>query len=220
VLVELAVFTVRDERLEVLLVRGPGNRWALPADEVGEGATLAGAAAQALARQTGVRGIVAEQVVTLDRLPDAVAVAYLALIAAERHPLAPGPDVVEVRWFRHDDLPALGRAHAETLDRALRRLRARTAYAPIAFQLLPEAFTLGELRSVYEAVLDERLDPRNFRRDVLAARVVEPLERVRADGPGRPARLYRSVPGDFAVLASERRTARRVRRAGGAADTG
>jgi 8-oxo-dGTP diphosphatase len=212
VVVELAVFTVRGERLEVLLVRRPGNRWALPGTAVGAGDGLAEGALGALREQTGIRDIFTEQLYTFDRHPDTVAVAYLALIAAERHPLAPGRDVVEVRWFPHDDLPPLDPDGAEVVRCGLARLRAKTAYAPIALQLLPDAFTLGELQAVYEAVLDAHLDTRNFRRDVLAAGVVEPLPEVRSDGPGRPARLYRSTAGSFAVLARERRIARAISR--------
>jgi 8-oxo-dGTP diphosphatase len=170
--------------------------------------TLREAALATLARQTGVRDVPCEQLYTFDRQPDGVCVAYLALIAADRHPIAPGPDEVEVRWFAHDDLPALDAEEAEVLAVGLERLRAKTLYAPIALQLLPETFTLGEVQAVYEAVLSEPLDARNFRRDLLAAGAVEPLDTVRAEGRGRPARLYRAAPGQFAVLASERRAAR------------
>ena len=208
VAIGLAVFTVRAGRVEALLVRRPGNRLALPGGPVPPGAGLEEAALRRLDEQTGVRDVACEQLYTFDRPPDGVLVAYLALIAAERHPLTPGPDAVEVRWFAHDDLPAVEGGGAEVLAVGLARLRSKTAYAPIAFQLLPEAFTLSELQAVYEAVLSAPLDSRNFRRDLLAAGVVEPTDRVRAEGRGRPARLYRSAPGNFAVVASERRAAR------------
>ncbi len=212
VVVELAVFTVRADRVEALLVRRPGNRWSVPGGPVPPNLDLEAAALSALVQQTGVRDIAAEQLCTFDRPPDGVSVAYLALIAAERHPLAPGPDAVEVRWFPHDDLPPLD-PEAGTLVRVgLTRLRARTAYAPVAFQLLPEAFTLSDLQAVYEAILGGPLDPRNFRRDVLAAGVVAPLGRTRSEGRGRPARLYRSAGGEFAVVPRERRAARAITR--------
>ncbi|MEW6581588.1 MAG: NUDIX domain-containing protein [Actinomycetota bacterium] len=210
VCVALAVFTVRGQRLEALLVRRPGNVWTLPSAEVGDHVRLEDLAHAALQSQTGVTGIAIEQLYTFDTTPGAVTVAYLALIAAGRHPLAPGPDAVEVRWFAVDDAPPLAPDHAEVLAYGQARLRAKTAYAPIAFQLLPDAFTLSELQAVYEAVLGARLDTRNFRRDVLAAGVVEPVGRRRAEGPGRPAGLYRSVGGDFAVVARERRVARAI----------
>jgi 8-oxo-dGTP diphosphatase len=187
--VELAVFTVRAGRVEALLVRGPGNRWSVPGSPVPSGVLLEAAALAALGEQTGVRDI-----------------------AAERHPLAPGPDAVEVRWFPEDDLPPLDADATRVVQVGLGRLRAKTAYAPVAFQLLPDAFTLSDLQEVYEAILGGPLDPRNFRRDVLAAGVVAPIGRTRSEGRGRPAMLYRSAGGEFAVVPSERRAARAIGR--------
>jgi 8-oxo-dGTP diphosphatase len=209
VVAELVVVAVRERRLEVLLVRLPGSVWALPGTPVPAGVPLEAAARAALAEQTGVREIALEQLYTFDRGQGAgIAVTYLALVAAERHALTPGAQVVEVRWFPVRDLPALGADAERVLEYGHRRLRAKAAYAPIAVQLLPEVFTLGELQDAYEAVLERALDPRNFRRDVLAAGVVAPVGRVRGSGPGRPARLYRAAGGDFQVLARERRIAR------------
>ncbi|MCU0308337.1 MAG: NUDIX hydrolase [Thermoleophilia bacterium] len=208
--VELVVFTVRDRRLEVLLVRRPGTTWALPsAPRPERGASLEQAALAALSAQAGVRGIRVEQLYTFDR-DDGVAVAYLALIDAGRHPLSPGPDEVDVRWFVHDDLPATEPDQETAVHVGRARLRAKTRYAPVAVQLMPETFTIGELQAAYEAVLDERLDARNFRRDVLAAGVVEPVGETRSEGRGRPAQLYRSRPRPFAVIAGERRAARAI----------
>jgi len=210
--VELVVMTVQHGALEVLLVRRPGNVWSLPTGPT-YGSPLAVDAARTLFTQTGISGIRLEQLYSFDRDGDTqVAVSYLALIAADRHPLAPGPDIVEVRWFALDDLPALVTGHADAIAYGHARLRAKTAYAPIAVQLLPETFTLPELQAVYEVVLGERLDTRNFRRDALGAGIVEEAGTARRAGPGRPARLYRSRGTEFAVIARERRIAGRIGR--------
>ncbi|MGB1527301.1 MAG: NUDIX hydrolase, partial [Miltoncostaeaceae bacterium] len=169
---------------------------------------LVAAAARAVQDTSGVRGIAMEQLYTFDRGGEEVVVAYLALIDAGRHPIAPGLDVAEVRWFAHDDLPSLAEGQEEVVVYGLQRLRAKTSYAPVAVNLLPDLFTLGEMQAVYEVLLDRRLDARNFRRDVLRAGVVEESGEVRAEGRGRPARLYRSAGGHFAVDARERRAAR------------
>jgi 8-oxo-dGTP diphosphatase len=208
--VEVAVFTVRDRRLDVLLARGPGGAWLLPAAAVDDGQPLDEAAGRAVRDVAGIRGIAMEQLFTFDRPPDNVCVAYLALIDAGRHPLAPGQDVVEVRWFPHDDPPALAEGQDAALGYGLSRLRAKTSYAPVAVNLLPDLFTLGEMQAVYEVLLGRDLDSRNFRRDVLAAGVVDDSGEVRAEGRGRPARLYRSAGGHFAVDARERRVARQI----------
>ena len=208
--VSLAVFSVREGALEVLLVRRPKTTWSLAGRPVPPGRGLLDVATDALAEQTGVTGVALEQLYTFDRPGDSISVAYLALIAAARHPLRPGEEEVEVRWFRVDDRPDLSDADGETLSYGHERLRAKTAYAPVAVQLMPDLFTLRELQTVYEAVLGTTLDPRNFRRDVLSAGIVADAGAVRAAGPGRPARLHRWVGGEFAVVAGERRAARTI----------
>lgn len=210
---ELVVLSVREARLEALLVRLPGNRWRLPGGHVGPGLGIDDAARAALAEQTGVRGVMLEQLYSFDRDGGAgLCVAQLALVAADRHPLTPGPGVVEARWFPLDGAgaPTLDADAAQVVAYGLARIRAKAAYAPIAVHLLPEEFTLSELQTAYEAVLGYALDTRNFRRDVLAGGVVEYAGEVRAEGPGRPARLYRATGADFQVSARERRIARAI----------
>jgi 8-oxo-dGTP diphosphatase len=69
-----------------------------------------------------------------------------------------------MRWFRMDDLPALAYDHADIVTYALRRLRYKLEYSAVGFELLPDEFTLSELQHMYEIILGERLDKRNFRR--------------------------------------------------------
>jgi 8-oxo-dGTP diphosphatase len=208
--VEVAVFTVRRGTLEVLLGRGSGGTWTLPSADPDDEMSLDGSAAHAVEDSAGLRGITAEQLYTFDRGEQGVAVAYLALIDSGRHPLAAGVDVAEVRWFAHDDLPAIADGQEAVVAYGLSRLRAKTSYAPVAVNLLPDLFTLGEMQAVYEVLLGRALDTRNFRRDVLRAGVVQESGEVRAEGRGRPARLYRSAGGHFAVDARERRVARAI----------
>ncbi len=208
--IEVAVFTVRDARLEVLLGRLSGGVWSLPVTGPGDDRALAEAAGHAVGEMAGLLGIATEQLYTFDRGGEEVAVAYLALIDAGRHPLAPGTDVAEVRWFPHDDLPVLADGQDRVVAYGVQRLRAKTSYAPVAVNLLPGLFTLSEIQVVYEILLGRSLDARNFRRDVLRAGVVEPSGEVRAEGRGRPARLYRSAGGRFAVDARERRAERAI----------
>lgn len=212
---QLVVLAVRAGRLETLFVRLPGNRWDLPGGPVVPGVTTARAAERHLRDQTGVRGVAIEQLYTFDRAEAAaLAVAHLALVSADRHPLTPGPGVVEVRWFGAADTPVLSAETAEVLAYGHARVRAKAAYAPIAMHLLPEVFTLSELQEAYEAVLGHPLDTRNFRRDVLAGALVAEAGGERREGPGRPARLYRSTGADFQVLARERRIARAIAASG------
>ena len=119
-----------------------------------------------------------------------ITVAYFALICSDLLSLRADTDAAEAAWFPAYDLPPLAFDHADILAYAIQRLRYKIEYSAVAFQLLPETFTLTELQETYEHILDEVLDKRNFRRKVLSADVLEETP-YRRSGDHRPAKLYR-----------------------------
>jgi 8-oxo-dGTP diphosphatase len=120
-----------------------------------------------------------------------VSVAYIALAPADGLRIQAGDDAADARWFRLDALPELAFDHADIIAAAHRRLVAKLDYSTIAFQLLPETFTLGELQRVYEILVDAEMDKRNFRKWALALEQIEATGETRRRGKHRPARLYR-----------------------------
>ncbi len=224
VAVDVVLFTIRDGVVAVLLWQRPyppfAGQWALPGTFSRQDETLDESPRRALSDKAGVQDAYLEQLATYD-LPArgtapgrdprgrVVSVAYLALLA----PAAAAAVAARrgVAWWSLDALPdPLAFDHARILADGMARLQAKTRYAGLAFELVPDEFTLSQVQSVYEAILGEDLDVRNFRRDLHAAGVIEPTGGERAEGPGRPARLYRRVPGRFAVDADERRVAERI----------
>lgn len=229
VAVDVVPIALRDGALSVLLVRRPyppfEGAWALPGTFSRPDETLEDSPHRALRDKTGVDGVHLEQLATYDQpggpgVPGrdprgrVVSVAFLALLRpADVATVRDDPDVA---WFAVGGVPGpLAFDHARMLKDAVERLRAKARYAPMAFMLLPEEFTIPDLREAYEALLGEDLDERNFRRDLHNAGVVEPTGGTRSDGPGRPATLYRYRRGGFAVDAGERRVAERIARSGG-----
>ena len=91
--------------------------------------------------------------------------------------------------------PPLAFDHNRIAEYALWRLRNKVGYSWIGAGLLPDEFTLTELREVYETVLGRRLDPSNFRRLLEGSDELEPTESFRT-GKHRPARLFRLAPAD------------------------
>jgi 8-oxo-dGTP diphosphatase len=168
--------------------------WALPGGWLPPNEELEAAAARTLRATTGLAPKYLEQLYTfgeVDRSPDArvVSVVYWALVQSDEAARATaGPNV---RWVPADTLPRLAFDHNAIVEYALWRLRTKVEYAEIAHAFLGETFTLAELREVYEAVLQRRLDPANFRRTMIASgRLTETGERV-AGAPHRPPKLYR-----------------------------
>lgn len=208
VAVDLAVFTVRDNRLHVLLVeRGEDpyrGAWALPGGFVRPRESAGQAALRELAEETGLSEETAgafhlEQLRTYsapDRDPRmrVVSVAYAALVPDLPEPRG-GGDAAWARWTPFDGHALLAFDHGRILADAYDRIGARLEYTCLATSFCRPAFTLGELRQVYETVWGVRLDSPNFRRKVLATPgFVEALEGPprRTGGRGKPAALYRA----------------------------
>ncbi|MGV9314873.1 NUDIX hydrolase [Streptomyces sp. NPDC003691] len=208
VTVDLAVFTVRDSALNVLLVeRGEApyrGDWALPGGFVRPGESAAQAARRELAEETGlsagtVHGLHLEQLRTYsdpDRDPRmrVVSVAHTALLPDLPEPRG-GGDAAAARWTPCAEVTRLAFDHDRILADACDRIRAKFEYTGLATSFCPAAFTLGELQQVYETVWGTPLDRPNFRRKVLATPgFVEPAEGPprRTGGRGKPAALYRA----------------------------
>lgn len=201
VAVDIAVFTIEDDDLAVLLMRRAGDpyagRWALPGGFVGIQESLRRAAWRELREETGVSAGFLEQLAAFGR-PDrdprerVITVAYYALIPRGRLTIRAGSDAADARLFGLADLPQLAFDHATILRRARERLRDKGDGAVIAMQLMPACFSLSELQRAQELIRGSALDKRNFRKRTLAAGLVEPTGEKRRAGQHRPAALYRA----------------------------
>jgi 8-oxo-dGTP diphosphatase len=199
VTVDIVIFTIRDRALQVLLVkRGVPpyeGQYAIPGGFIHEDESLEDAAERELYEETGVRNVFLEQLYTFgdpkrDPRGRVVTVAYYALISSEKLALVAGADAAEAKWFPRNDLPALAFDHKHILDYAVERLQNKLEYTTVGFQLLPRKFTLSELQTVYEAILERRLDKRNFRRKIALLGILKPLREWQRTGR-KPAQLFR-----------------------------
>ncbi|MET9955739.1 NUDIX domain-containing protein [Streptomyces sp. NPDC006339] len=205
---DLAVLTVREQRLHVLLVqRGQepyAGAWALPGGFVLPHESAEQAARRELAEETGLSEANAarlhlEQLRTYsepDRDPRmrVVSVAFTALVPDLPEPRG-GGDAAQARWLPYEDVRDLAFDHDRILADARERVGAKLEYTCLATAFCPAEFTLGELRQVYETVWGVALDRPNFRRKVLATPgFVRPVEAPprRTGGRGKPAALYRA----------------------------
>lgn len=172
------------------------GQWALPGGWLGVAENLDVAASRTLAETTSLTPSYLEQLYAfgdVGRSPArTVSIVYWALVREDvaRRELHGDGDPHNVAWFDTTNLPDLAFDHTQIVDYALWRLRNKVGYSRIAHGLLPSAFTLADLREVYEAILGRRLDPANFRRQVETSGNLIPTDQFRT-GSHRPARLYR-----------------------------
>jgi 8-oxo-dGTP diphosphatase len=196
---DIAIFTLRDGRLSILLIRRGvepfAGGWALPGGFLRPDEDLDACAHRELKEETGVEAPVLTPFANFsaperDPRERVISAAYLALIPSDDAPLKADTDAAEARWFAMDALPALAFDHDHIVERALARLRELCREMGILLALLPERFTLTELQTAYEAVMAALADRRNFQKQALASGLLEETE-DRTTGRHRPARLWR-----------------------------
>jgi len=197
----MILFAFQHDELTVLLIRRTHppfeGKWALPGGFVGEKEDLYDAALRELKEETNVSNVYLEQLYTFgqpgrDPRARVITVAYFALLSAseaEQQAIHGGSDVGEAAWWNIYALPELAFDHERILDYALQRLRWKLEWTALGFLLLPKEFTLSELQKVYETVLHEPLDKRNFRRKILSAGVLDRLAGPVDALAGRPGKL-------------------------------
>ena len=206
---DIVIFTVRDQELQLLLIkRGVSpfvGQWALPGGFVRIDEDLDASAIRELEEETGVTSVYLEQLRTFgevkrDSRERVISVAYFALIPSDKVELRAATDADAVGWFAMDELPTLAFDHSEIVKAAHERLVAKLKYSTIAFQFMPKVFTLTELQSVYELILREKIDKRNFRKSIFVLDVIKETGKKKSEAAHRPAMLYRMKNRNTIIL--------------------
>ncbi|MBF2089236.1 MAG: NUDIX hydrolase [Synechococcales cyanobacterium K44_A2020_017] len=216
--VDSVIFSVDSDqnRLLVLLVMRQdapfSGEWSLPGTLVRQGESLEGSAYRVLSEKIRVENLYLEQLYTFggpNRDPREaetsygvryLSVSYFALVRfAEAELIADG--VNGIAWYPLGQVPSLAFDHQQILDYGYRRLRNKLEYSPIAFDVLPEMFTLNDLYQLYTTVLgDHFADYSNFRTRILKLGILSDTGLKTSRGAGRPASLYRFDAEAFAPL--------------------
>ena len=197
--VDCIVFGFDNDKLKLLIGRrqmDPGRgEWSLYGGFVREDESLVEAANRVLFTLTGLKEIYMKQVSAfgaIDRDPGerVITVAYCALINVKDY-----DDNLRqehgVEWVSINEMPKLYSYHNEMVRKAVTLLRRRISTEPLSFNLLPELFTLTQLQHVYEAILGEQIDKRNFRKRIKSIDFIEKTEHIDKLTSKRGAMLYR-----------------------------
>jgi ADP-ribose pyrophosphatase YjhB (NUDIX family) len=205
--VDVVIFSVIDDSLQVLLVKRPAepddpfpDLWALPGGfvDVDQDKDLEACARRKLKEKTDVVSPYLEQLgswgsAKRDPRGWSATHVYFALLTGRDVVLAKGANAADVSWFKVDQ--ALNRTklafdHGEILEAAANRLRGKVEYTSLPAFLLSEPFTLPQLQRMYEIVLGRPVDKSGFRTRMLAAEFLEETGFVDGES-NRPAMGYR-----------------------------
>jgi 8-oxo-dGTP diphosphatase len=208
-----SVDTVQNRLLVLLVMRHQEpflDYWGLPGTLVRQGESLEDGAYRILAEKIRAKNLYLEQLYTFggpNRDPREatdcygvryLSVSYFALVRFEEAELI-ADGVSGIAWYPVKDLPQLAFDHQEILAYGHRRLKNKLEYSPVAFEVLPELFTLSDLYQLYSTVLGDNFsDYSNFRARLLKLGFLADTKVKVSRGAGRPATLYRFDADAFA----------------------
>ena len=196
--VDCVIFGFDEAKLKVLLIKSDlkkySGKWSLLGDLVFPSEDLDAAAYRILKQRTGLSDVYLEQVSTfgtVNRHPAGrvVTVAYCSLINIQHHKLNILDN--ELHWHDVKMVSALAFDHQQIFDSCLKQLQKRVQEHPLGFNLLPKKFSLRDLQNLYEAILDIKMDRRNFRKKFFTMDFLIDLDEMEQDVPHRPGKLYK-----------------------------
>ena len=191
---DCVIFGFDGTKLKVLLIERGINpykgKWALPGGFLRMDESAEEGALRELKEETGLETAYIKQFHTFtepnrDPRERVITIAYYALVRLQDVP--GGDDAAWAEWFALDEVPALAFDHDQILRIATRELRQQIHFEPVGFELLPKQFTMKELQSLYEAILDVRFDRRNFYKKM---QHLELLTQVVNDDPNTPRQPF------------------------------
>ncbi len=196
--VDCVIFGFDENKLKVLLIRSDlkkyQSKWSLLGDLVKPEEDLDAAAYRILKQRTGLNDLYLEQVHTfgeVGRHPAGrvVTAAYCSLINIQNHRLKILDN--ELHWHDIESVSDLAFDHKRILDICYAWLQKRVQEHPLGFSLLPSKFSLRDLQNLYEAILNVKLDRRNFRKKFFTMDFLVDIGEEEKNVPHRPGRLYK-----------------------------
>lgn len=199
VAVDCIIFGFEEGRLKVLLQKRPfeprQGEWSLMGGFVKRDEDIDQAAYRVLKQLTGLHDIYMKQVgafgsVNRDSGNRVISIAYFALVDIDRVNADLNHEN-SAYWEEMDNLPPLLFDHKEMIAGAIKKLRSMISSRPVGFELLPPLFTLTQLQMLYEAILGDKIDKRNFRKRVSELSYIEKTNQIDKLTSKRGAALYR-----------------------------
>jgi 8-oxo-dGTP diphosphatase len=195
--VDCVIFGYDDKELKVLLIKSDLEEFAelysLLGDLIRPDEDLESASYRILSERTGMDDVYLEQVHTfggLGRHPSGrvITTAYYSLVDIRHQKMQLSHN--ELHWHSIHEIKKLAFDHLQILNTCLKRLRNQIMEAPLVFNLLSDKFSLRELQEVYEAILSQKLDRRNFRKKITGKDWLHDLNEMETNLSHRPGKLY------------------------------
>jgi ADP-ribose pyrophosphatase YjhB (NUDIX family) len=215
--VDCVILGFHEQKLKILLLKMETvNKWALPGGFIKKSEPIEEAAYRVLKERTGVKDIFLQQFHVFgapDRADASIhqkrylsygvkipknnwliqrfiTVGFYALVDFNEVKIQSSEQESQCQWIDFEQMNGLMMDHGAIVHKAIETLRTQLAYLPIGKNLLPKKFTMPELQKLYETILNEKLDRRNFQRKLLSFGILNRLTETKKGGAHKAAYLY------------------------------
>jgi 8-oxo-dGTP diphosphatase len=208
--IDCAIFGYHEQQLKILLAKWKGlGGFSLPGGFVGRKEQLSIAARRILKERTSLGDVFLQQFHTFGdsefrredhKYPQlakdswlrqrTISIGYYALVEYSRVTIVEDILTEKYVWQDIGQIPRLLFDHNEMLEKALHHMRVNLFHQPIGYTLLEKKFTLPEIQSLYETILDKKLDRRNFPKKLMSLGLLKDTKEVRSIGGHRSPKLY------------------------------
>lgn len=199
VALDCIIFGFEGGELKLLLLKRKfepaKGEWSLMGGFLDKSESLDDGARRILHQLTGLNDIYMEQLYTYgdvnrDSGERTISVTYYALIKVDENDRRLA-EAHGAQWVSINKVPKLIFDHNKMVNKALATLRSKIVRKPIGFELLPEKFTLPQLQNLYEAINQEQLDKRNFRKRILEIGLLDKLDEKEKESSKKGAFYYK-----------------------------
>ena len=224
---ECVIFGYEERQLKVLLTKLLGVGWGVLSGYVKHEEALTSAATRILKERTSIDNIFLKQfhvfgdsfyrsiqynIDPTNYLPAdswlrkrTLSIGFYALIDCKKVKIVQDFLVEDYRWVDINEIPdGLLMDHNEIIASALESLRYQIFHEPIGYELLPEKFTLPEIQTLYETILNKKFDRRNFPNKLLSQEIIVKLDEKRSIGQHRSPFLYTFHKDNYQNALNER----------------
>lgn len=216
--VDCTIFGFHNGSLKILLLKYHDlDKWSIPGGFVYKDENISDAAKRILSERTRLQDIFMDQFHTFgnkDRTEDNIhkillqnqgidlpkdhwifqrfaTVAYCSIIDFTLYKTAPDIFNEVCEWIDVNDLPKMGLDHEEIVKRGLKHIKKNLDTNIVVSNLLPEKFTMNELQSIYETILNEKFRRNNFQRKILGFDILERMEKHFDGSANKAPYLYK-----------------------------
>jgi 8-oxo-dGTP diphosphatase len=211
VAVDCIVFGFDSKEIKLLLfkrrVEPLKGEWSLVGAFIKNHLTMEDRAKEILFESTGLKHVYLKELKTYSELKRdpgerVISVAYYSLIRIDEFDIE-SVEKFNAHWFGLEEIPELILDHGQMVIDAISKLRQKTRYEPIGFNLLPEEFTIPQLQVLYECIYQKKLDKRNFRKRILSFNILTKTEKKDKSSSKKGAFLYKFDQKKFDTFISE-----------------